>query len=50
MPFLTALGRVYEEYAEGSRREFTGVTGKLVAGFAILYSLLPPVRLHHGRG
>ena len=39
MPFLTALGRVYEEYAEGSRREFTGVTGKLVTGFAILYSL-----------
>ena len=38
MPFLTALGRVYEEYAEGSRREFTGVTGKLVTGFAILYS------------
>lgn len=39
MSFLTTLGRVYEEYAEGGRRQFTGVAGKLVIGFAILYSL-----------
>lgn len=39
MSFLTTLGRVYEDYAEGSRRQFTGVAGKLVSGFAILYSL-----------
>ena len=39
MPFLTTLGRVYEDYAEGSRRQFTGVAGKLVPGFAILYSV-----------
>ncbi|MCY4485668.1 MAG: TRAP transporter fused permease subunit [Deltaproteobacteria bacterium] len=39
MSFLTTLGRVYEDYAEGSRRQFTGIAGKLVPGFAILYSL-----------
>ncbi len=39
MSFLATLGRVYEDYAEGSRRQFTGVAGKLVPGFAILYSL-----------
>ena len=39
MSFLATLGRVYEDYAEGSRRQFTGVSGKLVSGFAILYSL-----------
>ena len=39
MSFLTTLGQVYEEYAEGSRRQFTGLAGKLVPGFAILYSL-----------
>ena len=39
MSFLATLGRVYEDYAEGSRRQFTGVAGKLVSGFAILYSL-----------
>lgn len=39
MSFLTTLGRVYEDYAEGSRRQFTGLAGKLVPGFAILYSL-----------
>jgi TRAP transporter 4TM/12TM fusion protein len=39
MSFLTTLGQVYEEYAEGSRRQFTGIAGKLVPGFAILYSL-----------
>ncbi|MDE0032737.1 MAG: TRAP transporter fused permease subunit [Deltaproteobacteria bacterium] len=39
MSFLATLGRVYEDYAEGSRRQFPGVAGKLVSGFAILYSL-----------
>lgn len=38
MSFLTTLGQVYEEYAEGSRRQFTGLANKLVVGFAILYS------------